>query len=498
MRFNYNRIIKFMLMSFFVTGSLVSVQALSSSPSLRIDKKERFPILDVVYTGGFDVRKRTNTLEDLGTRPRNLVDGTLASDAPLSRIVANNPSNIPSNVVDLANFHLPADGIDWAPAFSRARTALAHTGGVIRISTPGVLILAASTTFPKGKPYILLRCESPATVITNAENLTSAMFNVGGANAAGAMLLGVEGCNFTGANRTASYVFSLQNANGMTFRNLVFSNLATAINSSAGYALSLDEVTADGVTSLFHSSTSAHNFVARRVKAYGGGVTFRFDAPTDNVTIDTGDFEGIDTVLQIAGGTALRFISNYIEYQVNDPIYNTAPMYGADISTNWIAFGHSPWSMANFRGGQFKGNSLHNQTISYASTTLDIEVGDNILTGTGSVAPTPYQAPTLLNYWMQQPNYSVVGFRKGRDGLVRLRGNVINKTSALNTSVFNLPSNYRPSTIHTFATSNSSNGLSAIEITPAGEVKVVHTSGTGTYGVPYQAAFDGISFEPGT
>ena len=398
-------------------------------------------------------------------------------------------------------FRLPADGADWGPGIQRAQQFLAATGGMIRISTPGALAIATQVSIPKGNPYLKLSCDSQATVLTNAASLTSAMFSAGGSTASGGLNFDADGCAFAGANTSASNAFVLNNANGMTVKNASFTNMATAFNANASYAVSLENVVFNGVTSPFYSTTSAHNFVARRVKAYGGGTVFRFDGATDNASIVEGDFEGTGSVVKIAGGTALRYIGNYTEYFTADPIEATAPLYGADISNNWIALGSgglATWSLKNFVGGQLKGNAVHNQAITFGAGTTDIEVGDNRIVDTGSVQPTPYQAPTLGNSWTQQANYSLVGFRKGRDGKVYLRGNLLNSTAALGTAAFTLPAGYQPGTIRTFSTSNSANGLTAVQIGADGTVKIMQTSGAGASGNPYQASLDGVSFEPGT
>lgn len=398
-------------------------------------------------------------------------------------------------------FRLPTDGSDWGPGIQRAQAFLASTGGTMRISTPGTLSIATQVSIPKGNPYLKLACDSQASVLTNAASLQAAMFSVGGSTAAGGINFDLDGCAFAGANTSASYAFLLNNANGMTIKNASFSNMATAFNASASYAVSLDNVVFNGVTAPFYSSTSAHNLVGRRVKTYGGGTVFRLDGASDNVSIIEGDFEGSGSTLQIAGGTALRYVGNYTEYFTGDPIYSTAPLYGADISNNWIALGAGgagTWSLKNFVGGQFKGNSIYNQTITFGTGTVDIEAGDNRVTGTGTVQPSPYQAPTLTNGWVQQTNYSTAGFRRGRDGKVYLRGNLINSTSALGTTAFILPAGYQPGTIRTFSASNSSNGLTMVQIGVDGAVKIIQTSGAGTSGNPYQGSLDGICFEPGT
>ena len=99
--------------------------------------------------------------------------------------------------------------------------------------------------------------------------------------------------------------------------------------------------------------------------------------------------------------------------------------------------------------------------------------------------------------WKQQDGYSPVGFRKGRDGKVYLRGNLLNSTAALDTSAFTLPAGYRPGSQRTFVTANSGTSLSRVSINGDGQVVINSASGAGTGGDPYQAGLDGISFEPG-
>ena len=439
-----------------------------------------------------------DTLQILG--PGSTGDVSGMSVPALGRPAQPSLSTILGRRIEVADFRLPADGTDWGPAFNRARLALvAAGGGVLNVSTPGTLTIATQVAFPKGAPPILLRCESSATVLTNAASLTSPMFSVGGSTPEGAAGFDAEGCAFTGANTTSSFAFGLQNANAVTFSNLSFTGLTTAITSASGFAITMRGTVSLNVGTTFYSSTAAHNFVADRIKVYNGGAAIYFVGATDNATIQNSDFEfpSGPTVRFDNGGTSLRYVGNYTEYFGGDPIFSAAPLYGSDISNNWIALG-SPWSAINMVGGQFKGNSIYNQIIAWGSGTVDMEVGDNRVTGTGSVQPSPYQVPPLTNSWTQQANHSPVGFRKGRDGKVYLRGNLLKATAGLGISAFTLPAGYRPGSQRTFVTANSGGALSRVGINGDGQVVINAASGAGTSGDPYQAGLDGISFEPGT
>ena len=477
--------------------SCAALLALLSGHALAFDttKAPRYPSPDLY---------RPNVDRIILNGPGSTGDVSGMSVTLPSRTVAPTLAGVLGLTAQVEWFRLPADGPDWGPALQRAQASLAATGGTLRVATPGRLTIATQVTFPKdGAPQIALRCDSLATVFTVGAGLTKAMFKAGGATDVGGMPLTVEGCSFAGDG--AGTAWELQNANTMTFRHLQFSNLTTGINTRAGFALTLDDIVAVNVQTLFASFTPAHNFVGRRVKAYGGNNVFLFaGGPSDNVSITEGDFESNGMPLQMTGGSALRFVGNYVEYTANEPVYSTATLNNPDISHNAISLGKSAWSVKNLKGGQFKGNFCYRQTITWDPGTVDVEVADNTVAGAaegpylaGFIAPTPYQVPALLNGWTQQQNYSPVGFRRGRDGRVYLRGNLVNGSAALGTAAFTLPYAYRPASQRVFLAAGTS-GLTTVTINGDGNVYITATGGAGTSGNPYQAGLDGISFEPGT
>lgn len=102
-------------------------------------------------------------------------------------------------------------------------------------------------------------------------------------------------------------------------------------------------------------------------------------------------------------------------------------------------------------------------------------------------APSASIAPTLLNSWV---NYSAAhrpaGFYKDSSGLVRIEGLIKSGTATPGTTIFTLPSGYRPSKDIYFPTaSNGAHG--EVTITSAGSVNIV--AGSNTY-----FSLDGISF----
>jgi hypothetical protein len=388
---------------------------------------------------------------------------------------------------------------DWGLAFNRARDALVETGGVIQVpAAVRTATIRTQVVIPKGLPHITIRCESRATLITSDPSLVESMFHLGGSNAPGGMNVDIEGCSFVGPGRAHGSAFTLVNANGASFRQVRFDNFSTAVHSVTSYALTFRDVefgTSAPVGTGFHSVSSAHNLVADRVKAYGGGTVFRIDAASNNVVVQNGDFEGNGGVLEMSGGSSVRFVGNYVEYQAADPVRSGAVLQGANISDNWFAFGKHDWALTNFVGGQFKRNHVHDMVVDGRATMNGIEISDNIIGGMGRVAASSYAFPTLMNSWRPQMNYSTVAYRRDSDGRVTLKGHLINHTAALRTVAFMLPPSYRPSTIRNFAVSNSSHTIGAVQINPDGAVVIMHAGGAGTTDNPLQASVDGISFD---
>ena len=413
-------------------------------------------------------------------------------------------ADIVGRTVDVADYREPADGGDWGPAFNRAIADITAVGGTIELRVRGIIIIATQVQVPNTGRNLKLRCTQAGSFIQNASALKTYMFKVGGAIATGAGEMDVEDCRFLGSSREDGYGFDLNNANGMTFTRVQFHIMNVGINAKESFAVTLDSPVAKSVTRVFYSETKAHNFVARRAKIYDSGDVFTFKEVTDNISIVESTFEGNASTLSLAGATSLRFTGNYQEYNSDAPIKSTAPIYGADISNNWIALGKgaaATWSMAKFVGGQFKGNTVHDQNITFGTGTIDLEVGDNRLTGTSSLPPSPYQSPSFNTGWSAQSSFVAPGFRKGRDGRVHLRGNAVGSGVALGTDpatgarVFTLPPGYRPEATISFDGAGTS-GTSRIWIYPSGEVVALSAGGAGTAGNPYQIGLNGISFEP--
>lgn len=81
-----------------------------------------------------------------------------------------------------------------------------------------------------------------------------------------------------------------------------------------------------------------------------------------------------------------------------------------------------------------------------------------------------WTAPTLLNSWVNFSGTHTSGYRKNSFGVVELRGTIKDGTATDTTTLFNLPSGYRPATDRNFAVA-ASGGPVMISVQTNGDVK---------------------------
>jgi hypothetical protein len=200
------------------------------------------------------------------------------------------------------------------------------------------------------------------------------------------------------------------------------------------------------------STTACHNIVFRYNHFFtcgvaGGGHAISLLAATDNIVIGGNDFEYCNVNLRLTSATAVSITGNYMEYHKAACFDFVGTLYGVAINHNWIALGDttatgSVQNLSNINGGEFIGNTVFNQTINFEPSLVGFDVGINTKTGTGTLGKTPFISPTLINSWVQQENYSVVGFRKDSKGYVHIKGSVVGGTGQ--SIIFTLPTEYRP------------------------------------------------------
>lgn len=86
-----------------------------------------------------------------------------------------------------------------------------------------------------------------------------------------------------------------------------------------------------------------------------------------------------------------------------------------------------------------------------------------------TITPGSWIAPTLLNSWVNFSGTHTAGYRK-TNGLVEVRGTIKDGTATDTTTLFNLPSGYRPATDLNFAVA-ASGGPVMISVQTNGDVK---------------------------
>lgn len=281
--------------------------------------------------------------------------------------------------------------------------------------------------------------------VTGAE--THAWY-VGGPSAPGGTNFRAEHMMFAGGSGSANRAFRLENANGAEFANLWLETMLHGFDASASYALNFVNLQFENVGGVsIYSSTHAHNMIVDRCHFFNSGMAalgraIELGGHTDNLVIQNSDFEFCRQVLSLLdGGSALRFVGNYVEYCDTDPFGFAAPVYGAEINGNWLALGEG-FEFVNLVSGAFQRNRIHDQEIYWNASCRDVTTGQNRLTGTAYMQPFIGQEITAFL------NGSAAGARavryfKDEAGFVHVSGEVV--VGVNGSAAFVMPAGYRPS-----------------------------------------------------
>lgn len=291
----------------------------------------------------------------------------------------------------------------------------------------------------------------------------------------------------------------LNNANNCRIENCVIQSQVTGIDMNSSFAVEMIGNTFDVCTTYgVFCGTAAHNLMLERNGFFtcgvsGGGQAIRLDVASDNIGIKDNDFEFCNVNVRINNCSSVEITGNYMEYHKSACFDFQGTNYGVSIESNWIALGDSvgggsSQTITNINGGRFVHNTIFDQSVSFtASGLVGFEVGLNKKTGTGTVGGTPWIAPTLLNSWAQQANYTTVGYIKDQFGWVHLRGALVSGTAP--NILFTLPSGYRPANIAVFG-NDSASGPGRITVKINGDVEP-------TVAASNNSCLDGISFYVG-
>jgi len=100
-----------------------------------------------------------------------------------------------------------------------------------------------------------------------------------------------------------------------------------------------------------------------------------------------------------------------------------------------------------------------------------------------------WTAPTLLNSWVNYDaaNYANAGYAKTADGIVHLRGSIKDGVASAGTTLFTLPTGFRPTKRHQFAVV-ADGAIEVVDVATNGDV-VLGTASSATW-----LSLSGIAF----
>lgn len=296
-----------------------------------------------------------------------------------------------AETISVKDFGAVGDGVTDDTAAIQA--AITHVltlarGGEVRFP-PGTYKVGAQISIPKtpGKSVALVGSEG--SEITNATGFTDYIFYIGGTSGAGGSGVTLHTMSFI-SNNTGRCA-KLQNANLTRFVNCKFTAIYLGIELLSSYGVTFERCVFDtSVAYCIYSSTSAHHTILFNTNFYNTGTSgtyaVAFDTATDNLIVRDCVAEFGWSFLGLAGGTALTFEGNYVEYFSNTPFYLSATVKGASIRNNWIALSGN-LTLENIAGGEYENNSSYNQTIGInLATVSDLSWCGNSLLGTGTLA----------------------------------------------------------------------------------------------------------------
>jgi len=316
-------------------------------------------------TGSWQCRPLTLSILDTGASP-SATDNATAIQAAVNAVLA-----------------YPYGGAVYVPA--------PVSGGCYKVNT--------QVTIPKtsGKGVRLFGDGAASCFVNGSALDTTAMFYVGSGSAAGGSGFVARDIGFQGRTATTGKAFYLENANASELYGVHFDSMFQPVEMKDSYGVIFDHNQWNTIYGYsLYSSTAAHHTVFTKNKFFNTGVsgaeTLRFDGATDNLIVRDNDAETGWNFLRMAGGSALTFSGNYLEYFSNIPFYMASTMYGAEISNNWF-YQNGNLPLYNITGGRFANNRSANQIIANDASTLLVVKHGNTNTGTGSTVADDVAIP---------------------------------------------------------------------------------------------------------
>lgn len=296
-----------------------------------------------------------------------------------------------------------------------------------------------------------------ATKIKYTGSATVNIFSAGSGTPTFGSLYQFDDFGFLGPTGGVVTAFNLNNINNSLFYNVsVFGNTNGIIlqssfntriidcyfNTQSQYGISTNVT---GTNALYIAQTGISNAGTAAINLAVGG---------NNIVIRDNDLEANAVALELTNYTSVLFEGNYVENGANSSLSFSGTNNAIDIRQNWLGANTTSTTIGNVTGGSFVNNTIFNSGWTF-SNVFDMDSGGNLLTGTATLASTPFQTSiSLVNTWTAGSH--TPGYKKSTNGIVEIRGNIVAGSSSYGNAVFVLPVGYRPSQQKIFAIFDSS------------------------------------------
>ncbi|MFM0438522.1 hypothetical protein PQQ84_18835 [Paraburkholderia strydomiana] len=213
----------------------------------------------------------------------------------------------------------------------------------------------------------------------------------------------------------------------------------------------------------------------------------------NNIVIRDNDLEANAVTPALTSYTSVLFEGNYAENNMGLFFSFSGTNNAIDIGgQNWLGTNSTTTTINTVTSGSFVNNTLYNNAFTFGSSTHDMDVGGNILTGTATLGTTPFTAvSSFSNNWTG----SNVGYKKLTNGVAESRGDMAAGSGSIRSVAFTLPAGYRRSQNIVIPSINTaSNAICAVYISTAGTVAPACAGGSSgnliaIYGVMFTSSY---------
>lgn len=401
------------------------------------------------------------------------------------------------DTVSVIDFGADKTGVaDSTSAIQSAITyALSLTnGGTVYLPT-GIYKISSSISIPNTANVSLkIHGDGRSTQIKYSGSSTVTEFNVGsGSSVFGAQF---EFSDFSFAQPTGGTVtaIGLDNINSALFYNVSIYSHTNGVLLDASYNTRFIGCTFYGSSQYGISTnvTGTNSLIVESSVFNTNATAINLSVGGNNIVIRDNDIEASGVALGMTSYTSVLFEGNYVENGTNSSFSFSGTNNAIDIRQNWFGANTTSTTIGNVTGGSFVNNTIYNSNWTF-SNTFDMDSGGNILTGTATLASTPFQTTiSYLNNWTAG-GYTP-GYKKSSNGIVELRGFVLAGTGSLGSPAFVLPAAYRPSQRKQFPIIDlTTSTVGTCIVDTNGNVAPNVAGGAGGNGV----SLDGIMFNAG-